>query len=117
MGVDDEGEPIMREIFLDASPKQLGMSKNIEEMISLLKKSVHDSMEEIQSIRIDGNQYIRNGDDYYRAYKYNLQTDGYICSICDGREALQIDGGIGGDLCFSDEEEAKEVDGSDISKA
>ena len=177
VGVDDEGEPVVGQIFLDASPKQLGVSKNIQEMISLLKKSVHDedwhdsvknlfdaedpmvqrildgtvermeerecwkefrrkereahqraqdfiheleqltSMEEIQSIRIDGDQCRRNGDDYYKAYKYNLQTDEYICSICDERETEQTDGGIGGELCFSDEEEAKEVDGSDVCMA
>ena len=41
-GQDGEGDPVVGEIYISASPKQLGTRGSVEEMISLLKSSVKD---------------------------------------------------------------------------
>ena len=42
IGIDYEGDPIVGELYLYASPRQLGMSKSVADMIQLLKSSVKD---------------------------------------------------------------------------
>ena len=41
-GYDAEGEPVVGELYLYASPRQLGLCDSIEDMIKLLKSSVSD---------------------------------------------------------------------------
>ncbi len=160
-GEDGEGDPVVGEIYISASPKQLGTCKSINEMIALLKRSVKDentnkhlfdptdprtkrildgteeaaaeneymkdfrerereaheraqdfvselenikSMRDISSITITGEEI--NYMNYYRSYKYDLQTGDYTC-IIEGEE-FEKDGGSGGDLYFSDARSAKQ---------
>lgn len=65
------------------------------------------SMEDISSITISGDEI--NYQDYYRSYKYNLETGSYTRMI-KGKE-FEKDGGSGGDLFFSDAKQAKDPDG------
>lgn len=163
-GDGETDNPVVGEIYISASPKQLGMQGSVKKMISLLKRSVHDgwnskhlfdsedpevkkilngtvekaeenrnmrkfrkrermahqqaqkfikqletikSMEDISSITISGDEI--NYQDYYRSYKYNLETGSYTRMI-KGKE-FEKDGGSGGDLFFSDAKQAKDPDG------
>lgn len=40
-GCDGQGDPLVGELYVNNSPRELGISKNIKEMIKKLQKSVH----------------------------------------------------------------------------
>jgi hypothetical protein len=110
-----------KEFYVTASPRQLALSKNIDELIALLKKKVlpHGedantfinqirnipSMDRIQSIAIRGDE--SNYIDYNRTYVYDCVTGEYQCEI--GGHPFEKDGSSGGDLIFDDWTLATEV--------
>ena len=113
----DDGDADFYEAFIRVSPKQLGTAKNIEELVKLLKngtdiignqnfildfieeiKSGITSMDEIESIKIIGNE--SNYMDYDREFTYNLKSKEYKGDIWG--EEFEKNGSSGGGLYFSD---------------
>lgn len=120
------------DIAATKSPKQLAQAKTIEELQEMLKDSLRygniytpedgksllnkrnriltrlngRTMDDIEYIKISGNEY--NYETYRRTYKYDLTTNEYL-SRTQG-DILEINGGSGGDLLFTDADEATEVE-------
>ncbi len=122
-----------RDLYVCASPRQLGLCKNVEEMITLLNDSVKveerfddcnrkkfvdtnfiqqlesiKEMSEIEKITISGNEL--NYEEYERIYRYNLDTEEYTCEIFG--EEFESEGS-GGNLEFCDGFLATRQDGYD----
>lgn len=111
-----------KELYVSSSPRQLATAQNIEELIGMLKTNVLPQSKEatnfikkinqlpsinrISSIKIIGNE--QNYISYNRAYLYNRLADQYTCKIDGG--PFEKDGGSGGDLEFSDNSMAEEVE-------
>lgn len=111
-----------KELYVSSSPRQLATAQNIEELIGMLKTNVLPQSKEatnfikkinqlpsinrISSIKIIGNE--QNYISYNRAYLYNRLADQYTCKIDGG--PFEKDGGAGGDLEFSDNSMAEEVE-------
>lgn len=118
-----EGDEEYYELYVTASPEQLGRVQSIEALVYMLENNVFDgypdegeklfeksgdpkyfikqvqrlkSMDQIESITISGNEY--NYEDYLRTYSYNLKT-GESNSEIEGEE-FEKNGGSGGDLMF-----------------
>lgn len=111
------------------SPKQWAQAKSIDELVDMIKKSTYmdwnksrpyfgsnvrsawflgdirklNSMEDIESITISGDE--QNYKNYYRWYQYDLTTGEYLYKVKG--ESFEKDGSSGGDFYFTDTKTAK----------
>ena len=98
-------------LFENVSTGGYKRKHNPTHFIAMIQEYVH-SIEDISRIVITGNEsgglYTFSDPHYHRTFAYSPKTGDYVCTI-DGCE-FEKDGSSGGDLLFTDEAEAQEVE-------